>query len=749
MRRTALLYLAPAALIVSGWVALEKPVEGGRAVALVALALVPALVPGRRLRAVAVLVVSAAAAWIALGVSVLQRHDFFGPIGSRFGKGFSEYYDVVLPFDPHVHPHMQEALLAGVFLFCLAIGLAIAARRPLAAGLTVVVGAGWPATLLPGGGALVRGAFVLAAVLLLLAGLGERPRPRPLAAVVVGCAVVGCALVASTSPAVAKKQFLSWQRWDLSTGSSASVGVSYVWDADYSGLDWPKKKTDVLEIRAGPRPTYWRATALGSFRYGRWVEDLVQGFAIRRGGRDVLSGENLVPRPARRPDRWTKQEVTVEGLRDVHLVGASIPIAYDDRSLGVVSYNRGGVALAERAPESGQSYSVWSYSPRPRPAQLARAGSRYPPEISLDGQGLEIDAGLWVPPFGVRGRNRVIERSRVPSTYERIFRQARRVVGHAKNPYAAVVAIESWLRESGRFVYDEHPPPTPGLAPLVGFVTETRRGYCQHFAGAMALMLRYLGIPSRVAVGFTSGTYDEASRTWTVTDHDAHAWVEVWFPHYGWLPFDPTPGRGRLSAPYTSSSQAFDASGAVAVTGGLGAGVRSLLERRARGASPGQFRTENPFGRPTPPLPAVSRSVGSRGASLLELLAIVLGAILAAILGIKLVRARMRYLTDDPRRLAGAGRRELVEFLIDQGRDVPPSVTFGDLAAVLAEEYGIDAASFFSVAGRARFGAPPEANAAGARFREELRGLRRLLRRRVRTSERLRGAISLRSLHAT
>src|SRR5213076_292947 len=55
--------------------------------------------------------------------------------------------------------------------------------------------------------------------------------------------------------------------------------------------------------------------------------------------------------------------------------------------------------------------------------------------------------------------------------------------------------------------------------PLVAFVTRTREGYCQHFAGAMALMLRYLGIPTRVAAGFTSGTYDGDHQTWTVTDH--------------------------------------------------------------------------------------------------------------------------------------------------------------------------------------------------------------------------------------
>ena len=119
------------------------------------------------------------------------------------------------------------------------------------------------------------------------------------------------------------------------------------------------------------------------------------------------------------------------------------------------------------------------------------------------------------------------------------------------------MAIERWLRDDGGFTYDEHPPRPAGLPPLADFVERTKRGYCQHFAGAMALMLRMTGIPARVAVGFTSGDWENG--TWTVTDHDAHAWVEVWFAGYGWLTFDPTPGRGTLSASYTLASDSADA----------------------------------------------------------------------------------------------------------------------------------------------------------------------------------------------
>ena len=73
----------------------------------------------------------------------------------------------------------------------------------------------------------------------------------------------------------------------------------------------------------------------------------------------------------------------------------------------------------------------------------------------------------------------------------------------------------------------------------------------------MAAMLRFLGIPARVAVGFTSGRQDDG--TWVVTDHEAHAWVEVWFAGVGWIPFDPTPGRGTLGGEYSISSRSEDA----------------------------------------------------------------------------------------------------------------------------------------------------------------------------------------------
>src|SRR5205085_1145226 len=132
--------------------------------------------------------------------------------------------------------------------------------------------------------------------------------------------------------------------------------------------------------------------------------------------------------------------------------------------------------------------------------------------------------------------------------------------------------LQRWFLSSGGFRYSNHPPViTP---PLATFVTQTKAGYCQYFAGAMALMLRYLGIPARVAVGFAGGTYDSKRDAWNVSDREAHAWVEVWFKGYGWLPFDPTP-----AAPGAAPRQA---QAGVPVAGVGGPGSTAVI----RAASP-------------------------------------------------------------------------------------------------------------------------------------------------------------------
>ena len=168
-------------------------------------------------------------------------------------------------------------------------------------------------------------------------------------------------------------------------------------------------------------------------------------------------------------------------------------------------------------------------------------------------------------------------------------------------------------------------------------------------------MLRYLGIPARVAAGFTTGLFDQDEGRWTVADTNAHTWVEVWFDGYGWLPFDPTPGRGRLRAEYTASSLFFDASGATAAFAGVAVAALGLdiLRNQLGGASPSPDDRDRPrgpdqgLGDNSPDATGTTQITEERND--VRLLGFLLGsrvALLAAVWLVKAGRRRVRYLSD-------------------------------------------------------------------------------------------------------
>jgi hypothetical protein len=255
----------------------------------------------------------------------------------------------------------------------------------------------------------------------------------------------------------------------------------------------------------------------------------------------------------------------------------------------------------------------------------------------------------------------------------------------------------------------------------------------------MALMLRYLGVPARVAVGFSSGTYNGSRGVWRVSDHDAHAWVEVWFRGYGWLPFDPTPsGRpelGRLSAPYATAVVTGARVRAGRAIRGLGLGdPRGAAHHHGEGGTGVKARGG-----------AAPVAGHSHGGSLLLLLALLAAALTTGIAATKLAMRRARYLTRDPRRLAAACRQELADYLLDQRIDAARSATLHELGALVRQELVVDPAAFVGAATAARFGPPAGAGPAARRARRELRALLRGVRARLSARDRVRGLLSLRS----
>jgi len=134
---------------------------------------------------------------------------------------------------------------------------------------------------------------------------------------------------------------------------------------------------------------------------------------------------------------------------------------------------------------------------------------------------------------------------------------AREVTAAADSPFAKAVALQSWFRTDGGFVYDTSTDLGDGADDLTTFLgtgPRSRQGYCQQFATAMAVMARTLGIPARVAVGFLRPDHVEGD-TWVYSAHDLHAWPELYFQGAGWVRFEPTPASRATDVPdYTDSS---------------------------------------------------------------------------------------------------------------------------------------------------------------------------------------------------
>ncbi|HEV2755301.1 MAG TPA: DUF3488 and transglutaminase-like domain-containing protein [Actinomycetota bacterium] len=138
----------------------------------------------------------------------------------------------------------------------------------------------------------------------------------------------------------------------------------------------------------------------------------------------------------------------------------------------------------------------------------------------------------------------------LPATLpDRVGALARRITRGAETDFDRVRAIEGYLRRNFEYSLDS-PVPPPGRDAVDHFLFDTDVGFCEQFASATAVMLRTLGIPARVVAGYAPGVRNAFSGYFDVRGSDAHSWVEVWFPRYGWYEFDPTfaipPARAGL-----------------------------------------------------------------------------------------------------------------------------------------------------------------------------------------------------------
>ncbi len=130
---------------------------------------------------------------------------------------------------------------------------------------------------------------------------------------------------------------------------------------------------------------------------------------------------------------------------------------------------------------------------------------------------------------------------------QRVTAEAVAQTTNLTSAYDQARAIESFLRQ---YTYNDNiDAPPPDRDPVEYFLYDIGEGYCDYYATAMVVMLRSLGTPARAVSGYAEGRYDEESRLYYITERDAHTWVEVYFPGYGWIEFEPTAGETQLNRP--------------------------------------------------------------------------------------------------------------------------------------------------------------------------------------------------------
>ena len=272
----------------------------------------------------------------------------------------------------------------------------------------------------------------------------------------------------------------------------------------------------VMYVRTGA-PAYWRGLVFDTYRDGVWTSAI----SSYRQMEPYVPPRFLPPPP---PDNLGTFVQTFRVLRPLPgVINAAYPIESLYAPVSALREDAYGTFHTPGPLRPGQTYSVVSYLPNLTPDVLRK-------DSSLDVLPDHLSAYIDMGPLSARA-----------------VQLALAVTGGATDYYSAVMAITTYLQRNYRYTLDLPPVPS-GRDPVDWFLFDARKGYCEQFATAATLLLRSLGIPARLATGYATGDYDPVLDQAVVREHDAHAWVEVWFPHHGWVPVDPTPGVSPLAA---------------------------------------------------------------------------------------------------------------------------------------------------------------------------------------------------------
>ena len=269
----------------------------------------------------------------------------------------------------------------------------------------------------------------------------------------------------------------------------------------------------VMHVRShqgeGFLPVKWRGAALAEFDGKRWFNPPGQDQAIQVGDGQVVV-RSATEGAARGPNLIYQVHLEPLIADTLFFAGTVETIKIDVRYL---RYSRGGgFHVSPRYGNRGLNYSAYGFLPN------EWAPGRYSAQLP---QGIQREY-LTLPP-----------------TDPRIFELAQQMTAGAETPAQKARAIEGHLRQDYGYTLELLSKPVDD--PLAYFLFVRKKGHCEYFASSMAVMLRTLGIPSRVVTGFQSGVYNSITGWQVIRASDAHSWVEAWINGRGWTTFDPTP----------------------------------------------------------------------------------------------------------------------------------------------------------------------------------------------------------------
>lgn len=293
----------------------------------------------------------------------------------------------------------------------------------------------------------------------------------------------------------------------------------------YIGFDGPLQTADrgalgdqvVMRVRAD-RPGYFLGMTYDTWTGQSWVQS-----AADRGA-TTLAGASPFELP---PDPYGGSKISMNvqtfyvavPLPNL-LFATSDPVEVYFPTHSLILGHDGSIRTTV-AITPGTVYTVVSADDEQPAAVLAHDGGRLTTSLRAEP---EVRAAL-----------------RLPYAYPRVAALARSIVtrAHAHSTEAKVLALEAWMGRHTAYTTDI-PPLLPGQDTVDQFLFVTHKGYCEQISTSLAVMLRTLGIPAREAIGYVPGSFDPLSDLYEIQAKDAHAWVQVYFPHYGWQDFDPT-----------------------------------------------------------------------------------------------------------------------------------------------------------------------------------------------------------------